>query len=313
MLEQLGPQIQASMKSVVNLAAQLAFVVAIFVPMERLFPLQPNRILRKGIWTDLCYYLLNGLTTTVFLSVPFAVLAWSIHQTIPDSFHTWSTSLPFWARVALGFVAGEIGYYWGHRLCHEIPFLWRFHAIHHSAEHVDFLVNTRAHPVDMVFGRFCGLAPIFVLGLNGPADASRSQVPEIVTLIALLWGYFIHANLRWRFGPLEWLISTPAFHHWHHTLTPINRNYASTLPWLDRIFGTHYLPRNEMPKVYGIKATMPESILDQLAYPLDPPALATATTGQNEVESQKVVSVSNELAIPMHEGVTRDANGIKHG
>ncbi len=69
----------------------------------------------------------------------------------------------------------------------------------------------------MVFGRFCGLVPIYVLGLGGPVGPSGSLVPVLVALIGMVWGFFIHANLRWRFGPLEWLISTPAFHHWHHT------------------------------------------------------------------------------------------------
>ena len=132
-------------------------------------------------------------------------------------------------------MAGEVGYYWGHRLSHEIPFLWDFHAIHHSAEEVDFLVNSRAHPVDLVFGRFCALAPLYALGLGSRSGARGSLVPVLVTLMGLVWGFFIHANLRWRFGPLEWLVTTPAFHHWHHTRTgPINRNYSSTLPWLDR-------------------------------------------------------------------------------
>ncbi len=90
--------------------------------------------------------------------------------------------------------------------------------------------------------------------------------------MGLIWGFFIHANVRWRFGPLEWLVSTPAFHHWHHTRTgPINRNYSSTLPWLDRIFGTHYLPADRLPEAYGIRAKMPDSLLGQLAYPLNPP------------------------------------------
>ncbi len=121
----------------------------------------------------------------------------------------------------------------------------------------------------MVFGRFCGLVPIYVLGLGGPVGPAGSLVPVLVTLFGTLWGFFIHANLRWRFGPLEWLITTPAFHHWHHTLTgPINRNYASTLPWLDWIFGTHYLPRDEWPAAYGIEAKLPDSLAGQLAYPL---------------------------------------------
>ena len=96
-----------------------------------------------------------------------------------------------------------------------------------------------------------------------------SLVPVLVTLIGTVWGFFIHANLRWRFGPLEWLISTPAFHHWHHTLTgPINRNYASTLA-LARPDLRDPLPApREWPAAYGIEAKMPDSLVGQLAYPL---------------------------------------------
>lgn len=69
-------------------------------------------------------------------------------------------------------------------------------------------------------------------------------------------------------GRLE-LISTPAFHHWHPTLNgPINRNYASTFPWLDRLFGTHYSPRDEWPAAYGIEAKLPDSLAGQLVYAL---------------------------------------------
>ena len=147
----------------------------------------------------------------------------------------------------------------------------------------------------MVFGRFCGLVPIYVLGLSGPVGPSGSTVAVVVSLVGTVWGFFIHANIRWRFGPLEWLVSTPAFHHWHHTKTgPLNRNYASTLPWLDRIFGTHHLPP-AFPDAYGIKAKLPATLTEQLAHPFqrpparqprpqpDPvvePGLAAVTAGQ---------------------------------
>jgi sterol desaturase/sphingolipid hydroxylase (fatty acid hydroxylase superfamily) len=125
-----------------------------------------------------------------------------------------------------------------------------------STERKSTFWSTLAPIRSMVFGRFCALLPLYVLGLGSPAAGSSTAVPVVVTLISTVWGFFIHANLRWRFGPLEWLISTPAFHHWHHTKTgPINRNYASTLPWLDRIFGTYYLPK-EWPDCYGIDFAM---------------------------------------------------------
>lgn len=278
MLELLGPDLSAFVTAVLRLAGWLAALVVIFVPLERLFAVQPREILRKGIWTDLGYYFLNSLLPAVLLSVPIAMLAWLVQQAVPTVVAQAGAAMPLWGRVLAALVASEIGYYWGHRLSHEIPYLWRYHSIHHSAEHVDFLVNTRAHPFDMVFGRFCGLVPMYVLGLAGPIGPEGSVVAVVVTLIGTLWGFFIHANLRWRFGPLEWLISTPAFHHWHHTRHgPINHNYSSTLPWLDWIFGTLHLPR-EWPEAYGINAEMPDSLTEQLVAPLfGPEERASAT------------------------------------
>ena len=264
----IGPQAREFLISLLRLCLWLAILVAVFVPLEHLFAARPKKVLRKGIFVDLAYYFLSSLLPALLLSVPVGLLAWAVHRAVPGPLLEATGALPLWAKVVAGFVAGEVGYYWGHRWSHEIPFLWDFHAIHHSAEEVDFLVNTRAHPLDMVFGRFCSLVPIYVLGLGGP---SRSEVPVLATLVGTTWGFFVHANIRWRFGPLEWLISTPAFHHWHHTRSaPLNRNYSSTLPWLDWIFGTFHLPK-EWPESYGIKAKMPERLAQQLLHPLFPP------------------------------------------
>jgi sterol desaturase/sphingolipid hydroxylase (fatty acid hydroxylase superfamily) len=287
MLQQIGPDLQTLLISVLRLSLWLAILAVIFVPLERVFAARPEKILRKGIVTDLAYYFLSSLLPAMLLSVPLGLLAWAVHGVMPSGFLAMTAALPLWGRALVALIAGEFGYYWGHRLSHEIPFLWRFHSIHHSAEHVDFLVNTRAHPVDMVFGRLCSLAPIYVLGLGGPVGTADSMVPVLVTLIGTVWGFFIHANLRWRFGPLEWLIATPAFHHWHHTRTgPINRNYASTLPWIDRIFGTHHLPGKELPPAYGIKAKLPDSLVEQLVYPLRPPPRASGSEDPQAVTQE---------------------------
>ena len=122
-------------------------------------------------------------------------------------------------------------------------------------EQVYFLISARAHPIDNVFTRLCGLIPVYVLGLATPLTPAGGMVSALLVLVLTMWGFLIHANVRWRLGPLEWLISTPAFHHWHHTLAePRDRNYASMLPCMDWIFGTHYLPRNQWPSAYGIEA-----------------------------------------------------------
>ena len=132
-----------------------------------------------------------------------------------------------------------------------------------------FLVSARAHPIDNVFIRLCGLIPVFFLGLATPLTPSGGAVAAILVLVLTMWGFFIHANLRWRLGPLEWLIATPGFHHWHHTLAePRDRNFASTLPVMDWLFGTLHLPRREWPAAYGIREKLPRSLGDQLIYPL---------------------------------------------
>lgn len=246
----------------------------IFAPLERLFALHPQKLFRKAIATDLGYYFLSSLVPSLLLSLPLAVVVSLAHRAIPSSVNSAIAGWPLWFRIAAALVLGEIGFYWGHRWSHEIPFLWRFHAIHHSAEHVDFLVNTRAHPVDMVFTRLCGLVPLYILGLASPTRGSGSWIALVVLLVGTLWGFFIHANVRWRFGPLEWFIATPAFHHWHHTNDGpayINKNYSPLLPWVDRVFGTLYLPSNKQPERYGLDEPVPPSLMRQLVEPFLPP------------------------------------------
>jgi len=261
-----------------RLAVWLALLAAIFVPLERLFALHPAKVFRREILTDLGYYFLNNLLPALLLALPLSLLAVIGQKLVPASVPETLQSLPLAARLALGLVVGEIGFYWGHRLSHQIPWLWRFHAIHHSAAQMDFLVNTRAHPVDILVTRLAGMAPMYLLGLAGPS-AAGSVTPISVILIGTVWGFFIHANLRWRLGPLEWIVSSPAFHHWHHTRTDhIDRNFASMLPVLDRLFGSLYLPRH-WPAAVGIAAPMPATLGGQLVEPLrSRPAASAAQT-----------------------------------
>ncbi|BDT68290.1 hypothetical protein os1_24720 [Comamonadaceae bacterium OS-1] len=251
-----------------RLCLWLVLLTAVFVPLERACALHPARVLRRGIWTDLGYYCINSLLPAALLAVPLAMLATVVHQVVPSGWYSTVQSWPMGGRMLVGLVVADVGSYWGHRLSHTVPWLWRFHAVHHSAPHMDFLVNTRAHPVDLVVVRLFGLVPLTLLGL-GSAGPQGALLPMVITLVGTFAGFFVHANVRWRFGPLEWLVATPAFHHWHHSkIAPVNRNYAATLPCIDRLFGTYHLPAAQWPAQYGIARDQPETLGGQLVEPL---------------------------------------------
>lgn len=251
---------------VVRLAVWLLLLCAIFIPLERLASIQRQTVFRPQILTDLGYYALNAVLIGLVLGVPLVILGGAVHQLVPTSVLAAIAAWPWWVRLGMALLVGDFFVYWAHRFVHRVPFLWRFHSIHHSAREVDFLTNTRAHPVDMVFTRMSGFIPVIALGLTG----GSSTVTALFLVLGTLWGYFIHANIRWRFGLLEHVISTPFFHHWHHTNDRRrDGNYAAMFPFFDHLFGTWQSPA-QWPAAYGIDTPMPASLGMQLLNPFMP-------------------------------------------
>ena len=248
----------------------LMLLALVFVPLEQLFPASRQTILRPRLGQDLAYYFLNNYLPKILIVPIMALVGWSLHFLVPAAIYDYAGAAPVWARLGLGLLIGDVGYYWCHRAMHQVPMLWRFHALHHGAEHVDWLVNVRAHPVDNALGHLAGLIPLYALGLAQPLGSHPDVVPLLFIVIGTTWSFFIHANLNWRFGWLETVVSTPGFHRWHHTkVDHINHNYASMVPCLDLVFGTYYAPPRQ-PAECGIEAPTPTTLTGQLLEPFAP-------------------------------------------
>jgi sterol desaturase/sphingolipid hydroxylase (fatty acid hydroxylase superfamily) len=255
MLASLGAALLAALLS-------LALLVAVFVPLERLFPARPGqRIFRPALAIDACFYfgqylVWNGLALSILASVD---LFFASHG--PASLRAHVAAWPSWLQVACAVLLGDLCVYWFHRACHAFEPLWRFHAVHHSAEHLDFLAAHREHPLDGIGTQLCANLPAFVLGFDPMSLAA---------LIAFrgMWAIFVHSNVRLPPGPLRVLFGAPELHHWHHArVDRTEHNFANVAPWLDVIFGTYHCP--EGPETYplGLTEPWPRGYLSQLAHP----------------------------------------------
>jgi sterol desaturase/sphingolipid hydroxylase (fatty acid hydroxylase superfamily) len=223
-----------------------------------------------GLLTDICYLVIVPFVAPYLrmsLMIAGAALLSGVMTTaqIADYFEHGRgplAVLPFWAQVGVYVAASDFLLYWTHRIFHGNA-MWRYHAIHHSAEQVDWTTAYRFHPVNLWLGSFLVTAIMLFLGVS----------PAVLLLLVpfdTATAAFVHANLNWTLGPLKYVVATPVFHRWHHTAPDEGgeRNFGSLLSIWDVLFGTFHMPAGQVPAHYGVEeAGYPQDFVGQFLHP----------------------------------------------
>ncbi len=255
-----------------RVALGFAVLAVVLGLVERRWPAVPGqRLLRRGFLTDVGYWFFTPLVTRAVtrLTLGAAVVIGAFLAGLSpdrDRLAALVAGSPGWRDLPMAIqalavvIVGDLAGYWMHRAFHHAR-LWRFHAPHHSSRDVDWLSAVRLHPVNDVLSRLAQALPLLLLGL--PAVSVATYAPLLG-----LYAIVLHANVPWTFGPLRFVLASPAFHRWHHAYEDEGhgRNFAGFLPLWDVLFGTFDMPA-EQPRRYGVREAVPESLLGQLLHP----------------------------------------------
>ncbi|HKW61663.1 MAG TPA: sterol desaturase family protein [Candidatus Acidoferrum sp.] len=224
----------------------LLLMALIYVPLERIWPQYPEQGTFRKNWTqDMVYFMSTHLPIQILSFLVLLPATQATKYLSVPVLHDFIARMPWLLQFFLAVVVADLAEYFIHLALHKVPFLWRFHAIHHSSPALDWIAGSRSHFVDDTLVRGFILVPL-MLGFS--------------QTIILAYLVFVTLHATWthcNFGPnakwLEKFLVMPRYHHWHHTSQKeaIDKNFAIHFPWIDKIFGTYYYPET-WPERYGL-------------------------------------------------------------
>ncbi|WP_162558947.1 sterol desaturase family protein [Sphingorhabdus sp. EL138] len=234
----------ASLQSITTLALIPVVIGLIVAPLERLMPYSRNWLeggndtsvdlmmfISGAFWNGFAKYLIQ----TLFLVGLVEAMEVYGHG-------LWPSHWPALVQVFLFILIKDFFRYWLHRALHEVPFLWRFHAAHHSVKRLYWLNGIRSHPVEVV-----GQAVLFAVpyALLQPT----AEVAMVAILMQLTIGIFQHANIDLKLGFWEYIFSIGDNHRYHHYPDKGvgDSNYGGEFILFDILFGTFHKVKGERP------------------------------------------------------------------
>jgi sterol desaturase/sphingolipid hydroxylase (fatty acid hydroxylase superfamily) len=240
----------------------LFLMALIYVPIERFWPQYPSQGTFRDQWTlDIVYFLSTHLPIQILsFLVLFPATQAARFLAIPRVAQS-IAELPWLIQFVLAVIVADFAEWTIHWALHKVPYLWRFHSIHHSSKALDWIAGSRSHFLDDTLVRGFILVPL-MLGFS-------QNIIVAYLIFVTLHATWTHCNFRPNAKWLEQILVMPRYHHWHHSSQgeAIDKNFAIHFPWIDRLFGTYYFP-TAWPELYGLDAeNIPRGFIRQTYEP----------------------------------------------
>jgi len=259
LLMRLGFNILLSTYIPVIIVALMIYGLEVFIPYRKTWSPKSD-----DVKSDLFYMSFIQILLPKFLSFFVAVTLIGYFQTEnSEILRIWPSQLPIYIQAILMLFIADFFRYWLHLLSHKWNFLWKLHAVHHSSSKLYWINVARFHPIEKVLQFIFDALPFIVLGLG-------QDVLALYFIFYAVNGFFQHSNIILRLGFLNYLISGPELHRWHHSvlIRESNQNYGNNLIIWDLLFGTWFLPENEEVDELGLEdKDYPKDFINQIKAP----------------------------------------------
>ena len=246
----------------------LVFALEIIIPWRKKQP-----IFRKGFWLDAFYMIFNFF---LFSLIGYNALSNVGVELFNDFLGLFGIDnlvaievqdFPVWAQLLIMFIIADFIQWNVHRMLHRVPWLWKFHQVHHSVKEMGFAAQFRFHFVETLVYKSAQYIPLAMIGFG-------IEQFFVVHMFSVFIGHLNHANLDWSYGPLGYVLNNPRMHIWHHAkaLPPKHKygmNFGLSLSIWDYLFGTAYVPKSGKDLEIGFDGDerFPHDFTGQLTYP----------------------------------------------
>lgn len=220
----------------------LIWILEIVMPWRK-----KQSIFRRDFWLDTFYMFFNFFLFRVVLFAAMVNVTYALFKSFLELFGYQGGSLfdlgglHWGVQLVIYFFLADLVQWGVHVLLHRVPFMWKYHKVHHSVKEMGYAAHLRYHFLENATyqpAKYVVLALLFNFDL---------KYAFYIHYFAVIIGHLNHANVGWDYGPLKYIFNNPKMHIWHHVKElpkshPNGVNFGITLSIWDYLFKTNYIP-----------------------------------------------------------------------